>query len=69
MIELINEISPNHTRTSCSDENSNGNEYFNEFGVPRCPRCCLLHRVKNGEWPHGAEPQGCELYLNDLRVT
>lgn len=54
-IELINIITPEHARTSCSDENiSNGfyreldslcisNEYHS-----RCSRCALLE-IMNGE--------------------
>lgn len=52
--EFVDVLAPNHGRTSCSDEESNGNEYFNEMGFPRCVRCALLHYVQNGEWPHGA---------------
>lgn len=51
-LEFVNEVAPEHGRTSCTDEKSSGNEYFNEFGHPRCVRCALLHRLKNGEWPH-----------------
>lgn len=39
--------------THCTDEQSNGNEYFNEFGFPRCSRCALLYRLKNGAFPYG----------------
>lgn len=49
---FINKISPKHNRTSCDDENSNGNEYFNEMGYPRCTRCTLLYYLRNGEFPH-----------------
>lgn len=54
-IGFIDEIAPEHTRTSCDDNNSNGNEYYNEFGYPRCVRCALLYRLRNHEWPHNAE--------------
>jgi hypothetical protein len=53
LLEFINEIAPEHDRTSCSDENLNGNQYFNESGAPRCTRCAFLHRVRTGEFPHG----------------
>lgn len=46
-----------HTRTSCSDQHSKGNEYANEFGVPRCSRCALLHRHKYGEFPYGVSAE------------
>jgi hypothetical protein len=52
---FANILVPEHQRTSCSDENSNGNEYFNEFGYPRCCRCALLYLAKNGHWPYHAE--------------
>lgn len=52
--KFVDEIAPEHQRTSCSDEDSRGNEYFNEAGYPRCVRCAFLHRLANGEWPHGA---------------
>ena len=46
-LELIDIICPEHTRTSCSDENiSNG--FYTDEGVitkeyfPRCSRCALL---------------------------
>lgn len=50
---FVNEIAPEHSRTSCSDEDSGGNEFFNEYGVPRCVRCALLHRVREGQFPYG----------------
>lgn len=59
-IELINIIAPEHSRTSCSDENlSNGfyhkasDEWEEEYKVirkdynPRCTRCALLD-IANG---------------------
>ena len=55
MRDFIDEIAPEHGRTSCTDTDSNGNEYFNEMGFPRCVRCALLYRARHGEWPHGAE--------------
>ena len=55
-IQDVNELAPNHGRTSCSDENLNGNQYFNEMGYVRCVRCAFLHRLREGEWPYGAEP-------------
>lgn len=63
-IQDINELAPEHQRTSCSDEKSNGNQYFNEMGYVRCVRCAFLHRMRKGEWPHGSSP-----YLRDLRLT
>ena len=53
--EFINEVAPEHGRTSCSDADWNGNQYFNEMGYPRCVRCCLLHRLAHGRWPHDAQ--------------
>ena len=55
-IQTVNELAPEHQRTSCSDEDSGGNQYFNEMGYVRCERCAFLHRLREGEWPHGAEP-------------
>ena len=51
---FVDEIAPRHDRTSCSDADFNGNQYFNELGYPRCTRCALLYRLENGKWPHGA---------------
>lgn len=62
-IETVNELAPNHDRTSCSDEKSRGNEYFNEMGYVRCVRCAFLYRLRFGEWPDGAEP-----YLGSLQM-
>jgi hypothetical protein len=36
-----------HSRTSCTDEISNGNEYYNEMGFARCARCALLRALNN----------------------
>jgi hypothetical protein len=36
-----------HSRTSCTDEASNGNEYPNETGLARCARCALLRVLNN----------------------
>jgi len=56
-LEWINTFVPNHERTSCSDDNPNGNQYggwdgtFNrESGkknvrYPRCNRCYLLSHI------------------------
>ena len=62
-IQTVNELAPEHQRTSCSDENLNGNQYFNEMGYVRCVRCAFLHRLEVGEWPHGGSP-----VLGDLRI-
>jgi len=41
--ELINIICPDHSRTSCSDENiDNGFYTHDETGHPRCRRCALI---------------------------
>lgn len=53
--EFINEVAPKHTRTSCTDEKSNENEYANADGYPRCVRCALLQRLKTGGWPYGSD--------------
>lgn len=37
---------PEHSRTSCSDESSNGNQYR-----ARCTRCVILHAKADGLWP------------------
>lgn len=57
LLQFINEIAPKHDRTSCDDNNLNGNQYFNEYGYPRCNRCALLHRWHTGEWSHNAIPR------------
>ena len=51
-LDDINEIAPKHGRTSCADDASSGNEYFNEYGYVRCVRCAFLYRLKEGHWPH-----------------
>lgn len=61
----IDLLVPKHNRISCSDEDSNGNEYFNEHGVPRCTRCVLLYRLNNNEWPHNAKVESINL---DIRL-
>ena len=53
-LELIDLIAPKHTRTSCSDENPNGNHFGNEYGYPRCKRCALRFLVEEGIGPYGA---------------
>lgn len=52
---FVDEVAPKHFRTSCTDDDSRGNEYFNEQGYPHCVRCALLYRVAHGHWPHGVE--------------
>lgn len=57
-IELINIICPEHTRTSCSDENISNGFYHKWDGTvtnviskeyfPRCSRCALLE-INNGD--------------------
>ena len=55
-LELINEIAPTHSRTSCDPANGWAkNAYFNEMGHSRCVRCALLHRIEEGEFPYGAK--------------
>ena len=56
LLSFVNEIAPEHSRTSCSDDHSGGNEYFNESGYPRCTRCAFLYRLKNGSWLYNAKP-------------
>jgi hypothetical protein len=53
LLDFINEIAPVHCRTSCSDDDFFQNAHFNECGYPRCVRCALLFRAKNGEFPKG----------------
>lgn len=48
--ELVDEIAPKHDRTSCSDADLS-NADPNSQGYSRCVRCCLLYRLRNGEWP------------------
>ena len=54
-LELINEIAPKHTRTTCKDDTWNTNAYFNDAGFSRCIRCALLYRVDVGEFPYGSK--------------
>ena len=65
---LIDEIAPQHQRTTCSDGDSHGNEYSNEFGAPRCTRCCLIHRLRHGEWPNGARPVESQIWLGQREI-
>ena len=70
LIYFINELAPYHQRTSCTDEQSNGNEYFNEFGIPRCARCALLYRFKNGVFPYGVSVKEIVLkFTGNERIT
>lgn len=61
---FVDEVAPTHSRTSCNDDDSRGNEFFNEHGYPRCVRCAMLHRVVNGRWPHDAK-----FLIVDLRTS
>jgi hypothetical protein len=57
-LQLIDLISPEHGRTSCSDDNN-----FNGFGgrtAPRCNRCALLDAAE-GAWP---EWGSISIYMN-----
>jgi len=56
LAEFIDEIAPKHGRTSCSDEDLNGNQYPNEMGYVRCVRCALLHRLREGAFPYFRTP-------------
>lgn len=60
--EYIDEIAPEHSRTSCSDKNLNNGQFTieeteirgvvvkREFGQhPRCTRCCLLDLLHEKE--------------------
>jgi len=58
---LVDELAPQHTRTSCIEGQLVGNEYFNEYGTPRCVRCALQYRMHHGEWPHGVKVRVMEL--------
>ena len=70
ILEFINEIIPNHQRTSCTDEFSGGNEYFNEFGLPRCARCALLYRLKTGNFPYGVTVKELNIkFSGNPRIT
>lgn len=50
--ELLDALWPGHDRTSCSDLDSNGNEYANEFGYARCVRCAVLSFLRDGVTPY-----------------
>lgn len=54
-LEFINIIQPEHSRTSCSDENiSNG--FFTYDGIKwngRCVRCMYLEIINDGRVPEG----------------
>lgn len=63
-LDDVNELVPEHDRTSCSDDNSNGNEYPRpSTGYVRCVRCAFLYRVRNGHWPYEGRP-----YLGSLQI-
>lgn len=53
--ELVNEIAPNHDRTTCKNDTWNTNAFFNEMGFSRCVRCALLYRLDNDEFPYGSK--------------
>lgn len=61
-LDDVNELVPNHDRTSCSDENL-ANAYPNNMGYVRCVRCAFLYRVRNGYWPNDGYP-----YLGSLQI-
>jgi len=67
--ELVDELAPEHSRTSCVEGESVGNEYFNEFGIPRCTRCALQYRTKNGEWPHGVKLRSVDISFDADSAT
>ena len=54
-LELINEIAPEHDRTTCKNDTWNRNAYFNEMGYSRCVRCALLYRIDNDGFPYNAK--------------
>lgn len=45
--ELVDFLVPEHSRTSCTDEQSHGNEFHNELNDVRCNRCYFLALVDN----------------------
>ncbi|MFE1816458.1 hypothetical protein [Metapseudomonas otitidis] len=58
---LLNFV-PNHTRTSCSDENiANWHTTAGRDGYPRCTRCALLRASLDHEY-------GEDLNVSEIRV-
>lgn len=63
--EFVDTIAPEHDRTSCPDREIDhedcceltGNQYSEarRAGFPRCCRCALLHYLREGEFPYGAQ--------------
>lgn len=47
-LEALDLVSPEHDRTTCSDDDSLGNEFPNEFGFARCVRCALIVALTHG---------------------
>ena len=68
--QLIDEIAPKHSRTSCSDELLQ-NAYHGEHGCSDCVRCALLHRLRKDEWLHGRSHtvDSMDLHLPNWRHT
>lgn len=58
-----------HTRTSCSDEESNGNEFPNSGGHPRCTRCLLLYYKKHGRFPYHARVNQVDFQITPTTYT
>lgn len=54
-IEVMLQLVPNHTRTTCSDTNTRNGTDNNLWGY-RCVRCVLLEAKEAGVWPTGYVP-------------
>lgn len=49
--EMIDRLTPEHTRTSCSDDNLANAYAPPEHGRPRCIRCALIKAAESGYGP------------------
>lgn len=52
--KLIDVLTPTHSQASCTDQNSNGNEYVDERGFAQCNRCMLLYLAREHKFPFDA---------------
>lgn len=58
-----------HSRTTCGNMLvGDSNAYFNEAGAPRCEKCAIQYRIREGKWPHGAALSEWRISVN-LRLA
>lgn len=63
--EVLDLVCPDHDRTTCSDVDSHGNEYPNEYGYARCVRCAVLVALEHGR-PPAYEELGWRLSVSSM---